>query len=330
MKRNNGEGCVYKTKNGYRADIVLGYSINNKPIRKTHRCKTKKEALQWLAEVKVNPNVSSKTFAGLYKTFSNTKLKTLSSSKQTAYNIAFRRITPILNKEIKNVGIYELQSLVEDLTYYPARDIKNLLSHLYQLAIAENIVQNNLSRYIVLPQLEESEQIPFNEDEILTFWEAYNSGNSFVGYILFMIYTGAMPGELLQIKSENIDFENKVIIGAGLKTKKRKQTPIVLCDEIIPVVHSMLNGEKFFNGTSHNFYDTYNQTLKGLNVRKLPPYSCRHTTATVLAAANTNPLILKEIMRHAKITTTQKYVHLNNNNVLDTINAVQFTPRSHH
>ena len=31
-------------------------------------------------------------------------------------------------------------------------------------------------------------------------WSAYDSGDIFSGYILLMIYTGMMPGELLKLK----------------------------------------------------------------------------------------------------------------------------------
>jgi integrase/recombinase XerC len=42
----------------------------------------------------------------------------------------------------------------------------------------------------------------------------------------------------------------------------------------------------------------------------LKPYSCRHTTGTTLALADTPLLTIKDVMRHSKITTTQRYVHL--------------------
>ena len=58
------------------------------------------------------------------------------------------------------------------------------------------------------------------------------------------------------------------------------------------------------------FYDTFHITLKDLGVRDLTPYSCRHTTATDAAKQNVSASTLQQLMRHAKITTTQRYIHL--------------------
>ena len=58
-----------------------------------------------------------------------------------------------------------------------------------------------------------------------------------------------------------------------------------------------------------NFYTEYHAALARAKVRDLPPYSCRHTTATALALAKTAPSVIQEIMRHTKFTTTQRYIH---------------------
>ena len=42
-KKGNGEGSVYKTKNGFRGQIVVGYNDDGKPIRRSVTAKTAKE-----------------------------------------------------------------------------------------------------------------------------------------------------------------------------------------------------------------------------------------------------------------------------------------------
>ena len=53
----------------------------------------------------------------------------------------------------------------------------------------------------------------------------------------------------------------------------------------------------------------HHDTLKLAGVRDLPPYSCRHTTATALALGNIAPSVIQEVMRHTKFSTTQRYIH---------------------
>ena len=42
----------------------------------------------------------------------------------------------------------------------------------------------------------------------------------------------------------------------------------------------------------------------------MAPYCCRHTAATALALEKIPPSVIQKIMRHAKFTTTQQYIHI--------------------
>lgn len=70
-------------------------------------------------------------------------------------------------------------------------------------------------------------------------WEDYAAGNHFTGYILLMIYTGMMPGELFDLRKNMIDFDAHTIIGCGKKTKKRKDTPLVISNVVEPVLRDL-------------------------------------------------------------------------------------------
>ena len=51
-KKGNGEGSVYKTKSGYRGQIVVGYNDEGKPIRRSVTAKTAKEVNEKLTALK--------------------------------------------------------------------------------------------------------------------------------------------------------------------------------------------------------------------------------------------------------------------------------------
>ena len=141
-----------------------------------------------------------------------------------------------------------------------------------------------------------------------------------------MIYTGMMPGELFECKKNMVDLKTQTIIGAGKKTKKRKETPIVLASFLVPVVEQLLEYSKTDDLMPHyktTFYDFYNRTLERLKVRPLPPYSCRHTTATALAKIENNPEIIKNVMRHTQIQTTQRYIHLDASPMIDAVTKLK-------
>ena len=145
-----------------------------------------------------------------------------------------------------------------------------------------------------------------------------------------MIYTGMMPGELLGARKDEIHWTEKQIIGAGIKTEERKQTPIVLADFLLPVLEDLCThtpGEKLISINKDNFYDTFYATLARAGTRRLTPYSCRHTAATTLALENVPPSVIQKVMRHAKFSTTEKYIHVSVDPMLEAVNKLPQSSR---
>lgn len=276
---------------------------------------SKTEALAFAA----NPTPDAEktpTLRHYYKVWERDDLPKLGVSKQTAYKIAWNKLTPVIDRPIDQLDVVTLRDLVAEKapTYYPARDMRTLLSDLYKLAIAEEKVRVNMAEYITLPTLEEKEMNPFTDQELRALWDHYGRGDVMVGYILLMIYTGMMPGELMQLEQDMIDWDKREIIGCGMKTKKRKATPIVFPELIAPVLDLLCQRSasrigRVLGMNKDRFYQEYYAALERCGVRRLQPYSCRHTTATALALGNIAPSMIQEVMRHTKFTTTQRYIH---------------------
>ena len=184
------------------------------------------------------------------------------------------------------------------------------------------MVPYNLTKSMRLIKHEEKKGEAWTPVEIQAFWNAWNDGERFVGYILLMCYTGMMPGELRNVRRNMIDYEAHEIRGAGIKTEVRRDSPIILCDKIVPVLQELMSDSLvLWPFGKHWFYDKYYMTLKKIGVRKLPPYSCRHTMAT-LVVNETSPLVAQKIMRHSQVTTTQRYVHPSSDTLLDAVNKL--------
>lgn len=320
-KRGNGQGSARKRGKTWTAIWTLGTVVEDGRLRQIRQTKggfrTKTEALAYAANPPSTVTTDRvPTLQDYWETWSTTSLPKMSKSKQTAYKIAKRKVERLMLLPVDKLNIKLLQDAVDAKasTYYPAKDIKTLLTHLYKRAVAEGWVTNNLAEFIELPTLEEEELQPFNENELRSFWDAYGTGDIFVGYILLMIYTGMMPGELVRLKKDMIDWDAREIRGCGLKTKKRKETPIVFPEIISPVLLDLCQQSKSRIGnvlcmTKDRFYPAFHDALSRCGVRDLKPYSCRHTTATALALGNIAPSVIQEVMRHTKFSTTQRYIH---------------------
>lgn len=319
--RGNGQGTAYKRGKTWTAAWTESTYLDDEG--KLHQKRvtkggftSKTAALNFaMNRVVVEKQEREPTLADYHKTYLSTGYENISKSKQVAMDIAWRRMKTLYDVPIKDLTIDNLQACIdaETETYYPAKDMKTLFSHMYKRAAAEGRVASNITEYLQLPPLNETEQTPFNAVEIEKMWKAYDAGDPMIPYVLLMIYTGMMPGELMRCTVEMIDLKKHEIFGCALKTKKRKSTPMIYPDWFSPVVEKMIDGlkptDKVLIYSRHLFYKNYYETLRAIGVRNLPPYSCRHTTGTALALAKTAPSLIQEIMRHTKFSTTQRYIH---------------------
>lgn len=328
-KRGNGQGTAYKRgktwtaqKPGY-SYVEDGKLIRRRPTKGGF--KTKKDALAWAHTGE--PEKEAPRLIDLWIGWSENDMLKLSANKQTAYKIARRRLEPIISRRIDSLTVDDLQTCVNAAcsTYYPAHDMRVLLSHLYKRAIASNAVSNNLSQFIVMPELEETEAVPFVDSELKAFWSAYENGDTFIGYVLLLCYTGMMPAELFNCRKSMVDLTACEIRGCGAKTKARKKSSIVFPDFLRPVVEDLLDystGDKLLTMNRDNFYAAYYESLERCGVRRLPPYSCRHTFGTEAVKTGLHPALIQRLLRHSTAKMQEKYTHLAGAEIHDAANAL--------
>lgn len=335
-RRANGFGSVYYDPRSKRwvAQIVVGRTYT-KDMRirfryKRQFCKTRTEALSVVQTLDSKTDRPAFTISYYYNAFMQGHGDTLSTDKQTAYRIAYNRLQKLHNKPIKDITITDLQTIVNATceTYYPARDVRALLNAMFKLAAADDRQINPvLPNLIQLPKMQETQVEPFTEEEQLQLWFSYESGDLNAAVPLIMIYTGMMTGEMRKLTKEMIHLEDKEIVHVGLKTKERKKKAVLLPDDIIPVLEDVIARTEtglLFPMTETRFYDLYYTALKEAGItRHLTPYSCRHTTATVLAVhENVAPQTLQRVMRWKSTRMMDRYVTPSDSDALKAVNKI--------
>lgn len=336
-KRANGQGSVYKRGHYWTAQITIGYSETGKPrYKRKGGFRTKTEALEAIPGLK--DLVSQKpvpTVSYYYKAFCKGKGAKLSPDKQTAYEIAYKRLKPIHQDPINELTVPVLQSLVSETckTFYPARDVRVLLNHLFRLAAADGNANPALPGLIELPKLEETHREAFTEDEQKALWASWEAGKAGAAVPLIMIYTGMMTGEMRRLEASMIDLENLKITGVGLKTKERKSKPVLFPEAVVPLLQDLIEKHpegKLFPMSEDDFYEMYYAALADAGItRHLTPYSCRHTTATALAiSANVAPQTVQRIMRWSSTKMMDRYVHPDDTDARDALEKLRVTSES--
>ena len=335
-RRGTGQGTVYRRGRYWQCEVVIGYKPDGTRKRRYKSgFETKKSALEYLSTLaSASPQQLQRTptVEHYYESLNKSDLVKLSKSKQCAYRIAWRKMEAIKDLPVSSLSIVMLRDLVADEapTFYPARDMKTLLSKIITLAIADQQLNINIAEYITLPKLDESEREAWTSEELAVIWNAFDQEDVVAAYLLLMIYTGMMPGELDLCRRGMIHLDERKIVGAGIKTEiRKKEAPIVIADLLIPVIDRILSytsddaDSRILYTDRWSFYGAYHQFTAAWNLRDLPMYSCRHTTATALAVGtDVAPSIIQKIMRHAKYTTTQRYIHPDSSDAIAGVNKL--------
>ena len=337
--RGNGTGTAFKRGSTWTAQVVYDRVVvaDDKPLKKLTRSKggfkTRDEALRYCPILKNGPEKPklAPTLSHYWDTFKDGSYTSLSREKQYCYDSAWRKLEKIKDTRIDQLTVSDLQQLLAQKckSFYPMKDCKTLLTTLFRIAAAEGYANEKIPSFIQLPKLEEKEREIFSDTEQANLWKLYESGDTRAAAPLLMIYTGMMPGEAMKLSVSQIDLDKRLITGAGMKTKVRKATPIVLAESIIPVVqdlivHARQDGRLWKHLDANAWRDDYYAALQAAGCRRLSPYSCRHTTATALAVnENIAPQTVKKVMRWSTAKMLDRYAHPDQSDALAAVDAIK-------
>ena len=346
-KRSNGSGTVFRYRGAWAIEYTEGWTptadghTRRKAVRKTG-FKTVTEAENALATLRSGAAESSaperriitKTVSELWEAYSSTELPKRAESTRTAYQIAWRRRIQgaIGDRPIDTVTLEDLNAIVANCTYDPAKDVRDLMSLLFQRAIVDRQTTVNPTKLMTMPDQTGQEIVPWTGEEIASLWRAWGDGVRTAGYCLLMIYSGMMTGELLKLQEDMIRWDDQQIIGCGLKTKKRKEIPIHFPNIIEPILRELCatkSGKRGLDGfimdTSERvFYKRFAEMKVSLGIRpEVVPYSSRHSTGTELSSMGVPPAVIIDIMRHKNYTTTlHHYTKIPSDILIRTLNQM--------
>lgn len=135
--------------------------------------------------------------------------------------------------------------------------------------------------------------------------------------ILFAINTGLRCGDLLTLKWEDVDIQEKrlsIIMG---KTRRPLDVPLnETAMEILAAKQAVKHGPfVFYNPTTGDrFYDLklgFKAIIKRAGLTGITWHTLRHTFASRLTRSGVDLVTVKELLGHATINTTMRYAHSN-------------------
>ncbi len=252
MKLPNGYGSVTKLSGNrrkpYLARVTIGWTTNEQ----TGKCvqnrvplgtfKTKKEALQALAEYGANPydlQNNNLTLAELYQKWTESYFPTKSESSSRTIIAAWRYCHAIYSMRVKDLRARHIKGIMEDGYIIPTRGkdagqkvpaspgtkarIKSMFNLMLDYALEYELIDKNYARTFDISNdiIKEKEaatrgHIIFTDAEMQTLWNNVDSLR-FVDWILIQCYMGWRPQELAILKIADVNLDNQYIVG-GMKT----------------------------------------------------------------------------------------------------------------
>lgn len=271
MKLPNGYGSVTKLSGNrrkpYLARVTLGWITNEQTGKTTQNrvpigtYKTKKEALQALAEYGANPydiQNNNLTLAELYQKWTEAYFPTLSGESSTrTITSAWKYCHPLYKMRVKDLRARHIKGIMEDGYIVSSRGknagqkvmaspgvkarIKSMFNLMLDYALEYEIVDKNYARTFDISEniIKEKEaatrgHIIFPPDEMKILWDNVDKIR-FVDWILIQCYMGWRPQELATLQLADVNLDEWYMV-AGMKTDAGKNRMVPIHTKIQPLV----------------------------------------------------------------------------------------------
>jgi tyrosine recombinase XerC len=277
--------------------------------------------------------------------------KRYSENTLKAYKEDLRQFSEFLC-EFLGQDIFESPAELPSLDLYSVRGFVNHLHHQglsrssigRKLAVVrtyvrflcrQNYLDQNFAALVPVPKLPKKlvEVLQPDEIEQLLQEEPSSSTEKRDHAIWEMLYaTGLRVGELSNLREKDLDFHSRSISVLGKGHKERlvlfgEQAASAL--EQYRKVRSTFvqvedNGYVFLNSRGKRLSETRIRQILRARIRKLriykrvSPHTLRHSFATHLLAAGADLRFIQELLGHSSLSTTQKYAHLQIDQLLRT------------
>ena len=234
---------------------------------------------------------------------SNTPLEKINNGKVEEYKLWRKEqgVSPVtINKELRFLATMINRAV--EFEWIPQHK-------LYRKAILIKGVENKRLRY--LSKNEEKRLIEAIKCPLLK------------DIVIFALNTGLRKEEILSLKWSNIDFETRCVILEPYETKNKKRHILPLNSKAWQVIKRRFKQRAegcpyvfHRNGRKVNSIRTaFENALKRAGIKDFHFHDLRHTFASRLVQKGADLYVVKELLNHSDITTTQRYAHLRLDNL---------------
>ncbi len=208
----------------------------------------------------------------------------------------------------------------------------SLLSKMFSCAIDWRYIVQNPCKGIKKFSEQNSKERFLTSDEIRKLFMAMGQmkgkSDTAIAALKLLLLTGMRKNEVLQQHWQNVDLERGIWFVP--KTKNGKAHHVVLNGEakkLLLELHTKRNSTFVFPSRNPEkplveLRRCLNQLVQIAEIKPLRVHDLRHSFASICAQSGVPLLQIKTLLNHANLSTTQRYMHLTDNNLADATKVV--------
>lgn len=267
-----------------------------------------------------------------YKNYSDLTIKSYGIDLREFSEYIKKNITSVTKEDIKKYLNYLF--IKEDKNKTVSRKISTLKSF-YKFLKENEVITINPASNIKYPKKEKTlpKFIPYNELESMINVSKEGKFGVRNNLIIELLYaTGTRVSELVSIKLNDIDYDNKSIRILGKGSYERTVFYGDYVSELLDIYINGLRNELL--GSKQNVYLLLNKNGDNITTRgiakiidniiketsikvKVSPHTLRHTFATHLLDNGCDLRSVQELLGHKNINTTEVYTHVTSERLKD-------------
>lgn len=326
FKRPNGLGSIYREKGNRRAPYRVMITTDRKLVdgkpkltRKTlgyYRTEAAaKAALDEYTKNEYDIDKAKMTFAEVYAMWSRDHFPTITPKSQYILQNAYKHLAGLHGVQMAQLRTEHFEGAVRACTAGSAtkKKMTQLLSMMSQWAMAHDVVRKDyvkLCNFRIGESAPQIQRVLFTPEEIQAMRDHVGE-DQIQDMILLSIYTGFRPGELLAIRSVNVDPVQQTITG-GSKTAAGRDRIVPIHPDIRKLVEHYLSigTETLFVGVKSGKKPMPYEYYRDAFVARFPGHTCydtRHTFVTAWKKQSLNEYILKRIVGHQIGDVSEKF-----------------------
>lgn len=273
-----------------------------------------------------NSRLSLKVKDWMEKWYRDYKKPYLATSSLKSISCCIRKyINPkIGDKPLRGLKTDDIQKCLNSIKYPRQKEVsKNTINEALNQAAAEGLIKNNPCSAVKFTKK------PSEPSEALTAAEQIKLLDSLTGTELYNIvmcylWTGCRRNELLDLKAEDINFDNNTIHIRGTKSKRSdRYIPIFIPIRALLLDISPGTG-KLFSIPQDRLNRAFRKACDQIGLYKTVIHTLRHTFATNAFERGVDIKTVQSWLGHSKYQTTADiYTHLSGSHVNEQIMKMQ-------